>query len=297
MTEKKRGAKGLAVLDKPEVEIVGKTPDVVADEERRIHATAKEIEAILGGAYGEDELADRAVLRMRRTNYDSLATGVELVCLKRMAGHGRYTQLLKQREACPRQAQRCVNYARQILGPDLNRWSRTALTVLGPSKLRSMSDFSDEELDALADGDEVHGLTLDKVSRMTTAELQKALRKAEKKIEDIKAAHDADTAAANDLKRENQRLRRQWSTTPVDDKLAERRADVDLLVTSIESQLGDYGAARATAGLAGAVQALLDDAGDEHAAQAQVHIASAIDRLQLALRALRDAYVIDGGVA
>lgn len=294
----KPGALALRKMEPLVGEIVDKTPAAVAAFERAVRASEGALRDALESEVGDKVSYVEGIGMLVATAdvVDSNA-GIRLVKLRRACAHGEFLPLLKHIGLSPRRAQKLMNAAVRAFGPNLEGASRTKLLELGPGKFGELMSLDDEELDLLAEGGEVQGLTMDAVDRMSVRDLRQRLRKAEKKVEDIKAAHDSDVAVANELKREIQRLRRQWSTTPVDEKLAARRDDLNLLVAGIESQLGDYGAERATAGLAGAVQALLDDAGDEHAAQAQVHVAAAIDRLQLALRALRDAYVIDGGVA
>jgi hypothetical protein len=274
-------------------DVVSKTPLAVASIESEVRRWEEQMRTSLRReSVDKDTLTDEIRYAKARGDLAYFEMAAKLVALKRICDHGDFARRLDELSIHPRLAQRAMAAAIRILGSDLSGTPRAALVGAGPSKVAELMSLDDEALDEIAEGAELGGIALDKLDRMSVRELRERIRKLEKKADDAKEAHDADAFAANELKRENTRLRRQWSALPIDEKLAARREDVDLVVAAIERQLGDYGAERATAALAGAVQALLDDAGDEHAAQAQVHIASAISRLELSLRAVRDAYVV-----
>ena len=108
-----------------------------------------------------------------------LEAGKRLVILKENEPHGDFINILENDLGLePRVARRMMQASVKFLGNGDQNSKRTALTVLGKTKLYELMVLDDEELDALADGGTVAGATLDDIDRMTSRELKAALREA-----------------------------------------------------------------------------------------------------------------------
>lgn len=290
------GAKALVSADPVGPRFVAKTPVLMAKAEGYMRGWEEEMrKSLRRDAVDPDALVDEIRAAKSRGDLAYFEMAVKLVALKRLCNHGNFTQRLADLQIHPRIAQLAMASAIRILGEDLQGAGRMALIAVGPSKLTELMTLADGDLDEIINGAEIGGITLDKIDKMSVRELREKIRKLEKYCEEINADAYQQTAINKDVRIENQRLRRQWSSRPVDERVLTRMADVTTFVRGIEGSLGDYGSTRAKAGLAGALQALIDECEgdkDDKRGIGTLHMTAELDRLQLAVRALRDSYVV-----
>ena len=126
-----------------------------------------------------DRIVHETRFYMAQSAEAMLEAGKRLVILKENEPHGDFINILENDLGLePRVARRMMQASVKFLGNGDQNSKRTALTVLGKTKLYELMVLDDEELDALADGGTVAGATLDDIDRMTSRELKAALREA-----------------------------------------------------------------------------------------------------------------------
>ena len=103
--------------------------------------------------------------------------GRRLILLKEHEPHGEFTTSLSDIGIPTRTARRFMQAAFKY-----GAGKRAALTVLGKTKMLELITEDDEELDALAEGGTLAGLTLDDMDQMSTRELKEELQKAREKL-------------------------------------------------------------------------------------------------------------------
>ncbi|EPI5821708.1 DUF3102 domain-containing protein [Escherichia coli] len=132
-----------------------------------------------GLPYERDRIVHETRFYMAQSAEAMLEAGKRLVILKENEPHGDFISILENDLGLePRVARRMMQASVKFLGNGDQNSKRTALTVLGKTKLYELMVLDDEELDALADGGTVAGATLDDIDRMTSRELKAALREA-----------------------------------------------------------------------------------------------------------------------
>lgn len=132
-----------------------------------------------GLPYERDRIVHETRFYMAQSAEAMLEAGKRLVILKENEPHGDFINILENDLGLePRVARRMMQASVKFLGNGDQNSKRTALTVLGKTKLYELMILDDEELDALADGGTVAGATLDDIDRMTSRELKAALREA-----------------------------------------------------------------------------------------------------------------------
>ncbi|EDD2459395.1 TPA: DUF3102 domain-containing protein [Citrobacter freundii] len=132
-----------------------------------------------GLPYERDRIVHETRFYMAQSAEAMLEAGKRLVILKENEPHGDFINILENDLGLePRVARRMMQASVKFLGNGDQNSKRTALTVLGKTKLYELMVLDDEELDVLADGGTVAGATLDDIDRMTSRELKAALREA-----------------------------------------------------------------------------------------------------------------------
>ncbi|CBG87714.1 DUF3102 domain-containing protein [Citrobacter rodentium] len=132
-----------------------------------------------GLPYERDRIVHETRFYMAQSAEAMLEAGKRLIILKENEPHGDFINILENDLGLePRVARRMMQASVKFLGNSDEPQKRTALTVLGKTKLYELMVLDDEELDALADGGTVAGATLDDIDRMTSRELKAALREA-----------------------------------------------------------------------------------------------------------------------
>lgn len=131
-----------------------------------------------GEAYDEKIFIERGKLKFREAQEAFFEFGRVLVVLKEHMPHGKFQETV-QREfnIAPQSARKMIQATVKFCSPQMLK-AQPKLLVLGKSKLFELMTEDDEDLQQLADGGSVNGLTLDDVDRMTIKELRVALREA-----------------------------------------------------------------------------------------------------------------------
>ncbi len=148
------------------------------------HVAVQDAEADV--QYGGGEPYDRGrVVREARWYLEQgaqamIEAGRRLCWIKAREAHGDFTAALADIGIHERAARRCMSAALRFSSDKLAP-KRTTLSVLGSSKMLELLSEDDDDLAALADGGELHGLKLDDIECMSVRELRAALREAKDK--------------------------------------------------------------------------------------------------------------------
>ena len=129
-----------------------------------------------GEVYDEKVFIERGRLKFREAQEAFFEFGRVLVVLKEHMPHGKFQETVKREfNIAPQSARRMIQATVKFCSPQLLK-AQPKLLTLGKSKLFELMTEDDEDLQELADGGSVNGITLDDVDRMTIKELRAALR-------------------------------------------------------------------------------------------------------------------------
>ena len=150
----------------------------------------------------------RAQLRRETGNYgaSSLAIGATLLMLRALCPHGEFTAMVEAEGYNQRTARRFMSIAL--------RFSKSAnLAVLthaasSQSKLLELAFLDDEDLELLAQGGEVSGITLDKIETMTASELRQMVRERDEEADESRKKRDGQANRIEELQKELRRFNR-----------------------------------------------------------------------------------------
>ncbi len=166
-----------------------------------------------------------------------LEAGKRLIILKENEPHGDFTNILENELGlAPQVARRMMQASMKFLGEGDEPTKRSTLSVLGKAKLYDLMVLDNEELDELADGGTVAGLTLDDVDRMSVRELRQALREAR----ETNAAQQRVLADKNEkIDSLSTRLEKKSRIQPPepDEEVKKLRAEVTALAVEAESAI------------------------------------------------------------
>lgn len=136
-----------------------------------------------GEAYDEKIFIERGKLKFREAQEAFFEFGRVLVVLKEHMPHGKFQETVRQEfNVSPESARKMIQATVKFCSPQMLK-AQPKLLVLGKSKLFELMTEEDEDLQQLADGGSVNGLTLDDVDRMTIKELRAALRESRETAE------------------------------------------------------------------------------------------------------------------
>ena len=137
-----------------------------------------------GEIYNEERWIERGRQAMRKTVEGMFELGCALIVLKEHTEHGRFLGIVKEQFGIGKnEAARLMAATQRFATPQMQK-AAPKLMDLGKSKLLELLVEEDVTLIGLAEGEEVNGMTLDDVDRMTVRELRLALRESR---EDAKA--------------------------------------------------------------------------------------------------------------
>lgn len=129
-----------------------------------------------GEVYDEKIFIERGRLKFREAQEAFFEFGRVLVVLKEHMPHGKFQATVKSEFGIsPESARKMIQATVKFCSPQLLK-AQPKLLTLGKSKLFELMTEDDEDLQELADGGSVNGITLDDVDRMTRNELRAALR-------------------------------------------------------------------------------------------------------------------------
>ena len=136
-----------------------------------------------GEVYDEKVFIERGRLKFREAQEAFFEFGRVLVVLKEHMPHGKFQETVKREfNIAPQSARRMIQATVKFCSPQLLK-AQPKLLTLGKSKLFELMTEDDEDLQELADGGSVNGITLDDVDRMTIKELRAALRESRETAE------------------------------------------------------------------------------------------------------------------
>ena len=138
-----------------------------------------------GEVYSEERWIERGRYAVRQTMEGMFELGRALIVLKEHMTWEKFADVCEVFGMSVRAAQQLTQATKRFATPQMQK-AQAKLMDLGKSKLLELLVEEDATLVGLADGEEVNGMTLDDVDRMTVRELRLALREAK------------DTAAAKD---------------------------------------------------------------------------------------------------
>ncbi|MEJ1353126.1 MAG: DUF3102 domain-containing protein [Candidatus Sedimenticola sp. (ex Thyasira tokunagai)] len=169
---------------KKNIDIVALEKDAAALDEHHLRLT--EIDARFGDGlpYDRGRLIHEIRFFLQQSATAMLEAGRQMIVLKEHEPHGEWLELLNDIGIAPRTAQAMMKAAAKYSG------KKTALANLGKSKLLELMVEDDEELEGLADGGTLAGMTLDDVDRMSVKELRANLRKAKEKQTQDEEVHE-----------------------------------------------------------------------------------------------------------
>jgi hypothetical protein len=169
---------------------------------------------------------------MQHAAISMLEAGKRLLIIREHEGDNFWPVLRKKgiADADTRFVQKLIQAATKLcLGVPAQQQQR--LAALGKSKMMELVVLDDDEIAELADGGSIaDGVTLDKIDRMSTTELRKALRKTQEKLEQTKEITERQIgdkdAKINELDRE---VRRQRKLTVAEQAEAAAALEADLV--------------------------------------------------------------------
>ena len=190
-----------------------------------------------GKAYDRERYITEARFYLEESAGAMLQAGRRLIVLKEAEPHGDFIRIIQERLGlAPRTAQQLMKAASKFLTPQLQA-ATPRLTQLGKSKLFELMVEDDEDLEALAEGGTVAGMTLDDVDRMSVRELRQALRQAREDNDQELTAKDrviADKSAKID-KLQTQLERKRLKPTPPSTESRELREEAGNLAFDAEA--------------------------------------------------------------
>ncbi|GDO99240.1 DUF3102 domain-containing protein [Escherichia coli] len=188
-----------------------------------------------GLPYERDRVVHEARFYMAQSAEAMLEAGKRLIILKENEPHGDFINILENDLGLePRVARRMMQASVKFLGNEGEPPKRTTLSVLGKAKLYDLMVLDNEELDELADGGTVAGLTLDDVDRMSVRELRQALREARETHTAQQKVLAGKDQKINELATKLEKKSR-LQPPPPDEELKKLRAEISALAVEAES--------------------------------------------------------------
>jgi len=176
--------------------------EVIAADEANDNAQAVAKQLGYEGVMTVGALEDEIRFYQRRTAEACLELGKRLLILKELTPHGEFVQRIELLGFSARATQKFMQAA--------FKFSKSANLALlaervgSQSKLLELVTMDDEDIQELANGDSVRGLSLDEIDTMTTSQLKAALRESKlnyvaqgKVLEEKNTANDKLATALN----------------------------------------------------------------------------------------------------
>ena len=184
-----------------------------------------------GETYDEKIFIERGKLKFREAQEAFFEFGRVLVVLKEHMPHGKFQETV-QREfnIAPQSARKMIQATVKFCSPQLLK-AQPKLLALGKSKLFELMTEDDEELQQLADGGSINGLTLDDVDRMTIKELRHTLRTAR---EDTEAARKVSADKDAKINRLTEQLEKQKTAKTKEPDAADVGSHITMVLASTE---------------------------------------------------------------
>ena len=235
-----------------------------------------------GEIYNEERWIERGRQAMRKTVEGMFELGCALIVLKEHTEHGRFLGIVKEQFGIGKnEAARLMAATQRFATPQMQK-AAPKLMDLGKSKLLELLVEEDVTLIGLADGEEVNGMTLDDVDRMTVRELRLALRESR---EDAKAKDEVlagKNAKIDELAEKLEKAKKKGgvkepSPADVGNELNMAVGAKEVAIRSHLAQLGDYFAQMAAHG-------------EAHGLSHQARMAGVLNQIIMDCQHLRDQY-------
>lgn len=140
-----------------------------------------------GDLYSREACIQKARFFLNESAAAMLEAGKQLILLKEHEPHGDFLHAVERIGIAPRAAQKMIQATVKFTRP-MN--APLVAHLNSRTKLLDLLSEDDQELEELAKGGTLAGLTLDDVERMSPTELRAALRKERQKLRDDKEAHE-----------------------------------------------------------------------------------------------------------
>lgn len=209
----------------------------------------------------------------RITAESALATGAGLLMLRQLTPHGEFTERVESLGLHVRVARRLMTIAAKFSKTD----SKSVLVAAAgtQTKLLELTVLENDELDLIAQGGTVKGLTLDAIDTMSARELREALREKEAELQVATNARQKQQNRIDKLEAD----RRRYNKAPADEQLAEMQKRAVALMNDLRGgiagglrqacvEIGNHGEERGAhdlflAGLVAQIQRELDQVRQE----------------------------------
>lgn len=145
-----------------------------------------------------------------------LESGKRLIVLKEHEQHGDFLNAMERVGLAPRTAQQMMQAAIKFSNPNAR-----ALSHLGKTKLFELMVEDDEEIESLATGGTLAGLTLDDIDRMTTRELKVTLRETKEKSRQERETHEALLQKKDQKINELDKVLHKLDNAPLDERIGD----------------------------------------------------------------------------
>lgn len=194
-----------------------------------------------GETYNEDVWVERAKLATRKTMEGMFELGQALIVLKEHMTWKQFADVCEVLGMSVRAAQQLVQATQRFATPQMQK-AAPKLMDLGKSKLLELLVEEDVTLVGLAEGEEVNGMTLDDVGRMTVRELRVALRESRENLAAKDEVMKTKTAKIDELAEKlakKQTVVREPKAEDVGSELAMQLTSLEVGIRSQVSRLKD----------------------------------------------------------
>lgn len=236
-----------------------------------------------GEIYNEATWVERGRQAVAKTMEGMFELGKALIVLKEHMTWEKFADVCEIFGISVRTAQQLTQATKRFATPQMQK-AQPKLMALGKSKLLELLVEEDRTLIELADGEEVKGMTLDDVDRMTVRELRVALREAREDNQAKKDVIDQKTAKIDELAEKlNKKKRTEPKPADVANELSTQLTNCELSVRSQINQLTD---------IFDGLMAHKEAHGLDHSAK----MVGVINQLILDCEALRCRYALPRGI-
>ena len=139
-----------------------------------------------GDLYSREACIQKAKFFLNESAAAMLEAGKQIIMIKENEPHGDYLHAVERIGIAPRAAQKLMQATVKFMSPQMRR-----LTAhLNKTKLLEIVSEDDQELEELAKGGTLAGLTLDDIERMSSQELRNSLREEKQKRREDQETHE-----------------------------------------------------------------------------------------------------------
>ncbi|MGL4674941.1 MAG: DUF3102 domain-containing protein [Wohlfahrtiimonas sp.] len=170
--------------DKVTIDIEEAIEGTVEEKPVQISTQLAEIQETYGNnlPYNRDRVVSETQIFMTQSATAMFEAGKRLVLLKEHEPHGDFINIIEGDLGLSRRTAQVMMQA-SIRYMSIGESKAQALALLGRTKLLELMTQESEDLESLAEGGTVAGLSLDDMDAMTTRELKAALKKAKEETE------------------------------------------------------------------------------------------------------------------